>query len=362
MATFGRRSLTSGFTLIARHRLLPSFSHLLPNSLDRDQSQSQPLSPSFASQIRNPRNLGFPLPLGLDPFLRSYSSSSSSGSHGSDEIIKDDADVLIDPAIDTSLLDSVASAVPAADSYLPVAALQHLIDLVHSFTGVNWWASIVLTTILIRTATMPLVLNQIRSTTKLSAMRPEMEELKDQMQNSMDPQTMMENQKKMKAIFKKHGVTPFTPLKGLLIQGPIFISFFLAIQNMVEKVPSFKGGGALWFTDLTIPDPLYALPILTGLTFLATVELNMQEGMEGNPMEGTMKKFSRGMAVLTVPLTATFPQAVFCYWITSNLFSLVYGAVLKRKIVRKFLNLPDITRSSNSAPASSVWGVKNPKP
>lgn len=154
MAAFSRRSLTSGFTLISRHRLLPSFSHLLPNSLDRDQSQSQPQPPSFASQIRNPRNLGFPLPLGLDPFLRSYSSSSSSGSHGSDEIIKDDADVLIDPAIDTSLLDSVASALPAsfpgevaaaaADSYLPVAALQHLIDLVHSFTGVNWLVLIVI--------------------------------------------------------------------------------------------------------------------------------------------------------------------------------------------------------------------------
>lgn len=42
---------------------------------------------------------------------------------------------------------------------------------------------------------------------------------------------------------------------------------------MVEKVPSFKGGGALWFTDLTTPDSLYLLPVLTGLTFLATVEV-----------------------------------------------------------------------------------------
>jgi hypothetical protein len=42
---------------------------------------------------------------------------------------------------------------------------------------------------------------------------------------------------------------------------------------MVEKVPSFKGGGTLWFTDLTTPDSLYILPMLTGLTFLATVEV-----------------------------------------------------------------------------------------
>lgn len=44
---------------------------------------------------------------------------------------------------------------------------------------------------------------------------------------------------------------------------------------MTIKVPSFKEGGAFWFTDLTTPDPFYALPILTGLSFLATVEVRI---------------------------------------------------------------------------------------
>lgn len=42
---------------------------------------------------------------------------------------------------------------------------------------------------------------------------------------------------------------------------------------MVQKVPSFKTGGALWFTDLTTPDSFYIMPILAGLTFLITVEV-----------------------------------------------------------------------------------------
>jgi YidC/Oxa1 family membrane protein insertase len=42
---------------------------------------------------------------------------------------------------------------------------------------------------------------------------------------------------------------------------------------MVEKVPSLKGGGAYWFTDLTTPDEYIILPVLTSLTFLATVEV-----------------------------------------------------------------------------------------
>lgn len=44
---------------------------------------------------------------------------------------------------------------------------------------------------------------------------------------------------------------------------------------MVEKVPSFKTGGAFWFTDLTTPDSLYIFPVLTSLTFLLTVEVGI---------------------------------------------------------------------------------------
>ncbi|KAH0852926.1 hypothetical protein HID58_093603, partial [Brassica napus] len=124
--------------------------------------------------------------------------------------------------------------VAASDSFLPIAALQHCIDML---------------------------------------MRPRLESIREEMQSKgMDHVTMAEGQKKMKNLFKEYGVTPFTPMKGMLIQGPLFICFFLAIRNMAEKVPSFQTGGALWFTDLTTPDSLYILPVLTALTFLITVE------------------------------------------------------------------------------------------
>lgn len=36
----------------------------------------------------------------------------------------------------------------------------------------------------------------------------------------------------------------------------------------------------------------------------------MQEGMEGNPIADTMKNVSRGVAVLTVPFTMSFPKVI----------------------------------------------------
>uniref|UniRef100_A0A452YN80 Uncharacterized protein n=1 Tax=Aegilops tauschii subsp. strangulata TaxID=200361 RepID=A0A452YN80_AEGTS len=75
------------------------------------------------------------------------------------------------------LVDAVASSVPApfpgevaaaaADSFFPFAALQHLIDTIHTFTGLNWWASIALTAVLIRTAVIPFTVSHQKSGEKI---------------------------------------------------------------------------------------------------------------------------------------------------------------------------------------------------
>ncbi|PRQ17431.1 putative membrane insertase OXA1/ALB3/YidC, membrane insertase YidC/Oxa1 [Rosa chinensis] len=273
---------------------------------------------------------------------------STAGGGGADKIglFSDVPEILSDTTVQavTSQLPVVNEvAIAAADSYLPVKGLQYLIDYVHTTAGLSWWAAIVVTTLLIRSCTVPLLVNQLKATAKLTLMRPRLEELKQEMEEKgMDLGAKIEYQKKIKMLFKEYGCSPLTPLKGLFIQAPVFISFFLAISNMAEKVPSFKDGGAYWFVDLTTPDPMYIFPVLAGLTFLITVECNLQEGMEGNPVAKTMKNVSRGMAVLTVPFTMGFPKAVFCYWVTSNLFSLGYGIVIKNPFVKKTLGLPQL--------------------
>jgi membrane protein insertase Oxa1/YidC/SpoIIIJ len=76
---------------------------------------------------------------------------------------------------------------------------------------------------------------------------------------------------------------------------PIFVSFFLALRRMAEThAAEFQSGGILWFPDckfmsvtfsvcsrvysvfhfaVSLADPMYALPVLSGATFLAVVEV-----------------------------------------------------------------------------------------
>ncbi|XP_074264985.1 mitochondrial inner membrane protein OXA1-like isoform X2 [Silene latifolia] len=364
-----RRSICSRATLFAR-RFNPSFTYI---SHDRDDSNKRndeggcrkindllAQRRCFGTYMGNnsgPGNvfhnqraiLG-----GIGNGVGSHRFMSTSIGEGVDKVgyLSDAAGAITD--VSTEVIASQAPvlsevAIAAADSAFPVAALQYVIDSVHSFTGLGWAASIALTTVLIRGASVPLLINQLKSTSKLAMMKPYLEEVKQEMEEKAnDPAAIQEGRQKMNALFKEYGVTPFTPLKGIFFQAPIFISFFLAISNMAEKVPSFKTGGALWFTDLTTPDAMYIFPVLTALTFLMTVEFNMQEGMEGNPIAGNMKMFSRALAVLTVPFTMSFPKAIFCYWITSNVFSFAYGFVIKRPGVKEALGIPKIPVSPPS--------------
>ncbi|KAH6801860.1 hypothetical protein C2S51_033306 [Perilla frutescens var. frutescens] len=309
---------------------------------------------SFRGSMNSFQDRRFAIPAAFAPvFVRNMSTLGKGSGADNIEIITDNIEIMTDVAdvFGEKAVEVAAQVAPvvnevavaAADSFFPVAALQYVIDYVHFFTGLNWWASIVLTTVLIRTLQLPLTIHQIKATSKFTLLRPQLEEIQEEIKSrDMSPAAVAEGQARMRKLFNESGVTPFTPMKGLLIVGPVFCCFFLAINNMAEKVQSFKDGGAFWFTDLTTPDAMYILPVLTALTFWITVELNAQEGLEGNPAAGTIKKVSRVFAALTIPLTASFPKAIFCYWITSNLYSLAYGMVMKKPEVKKMLGIPDI--------------------
>ncbi|GER30291.1 mitochondrial inner membrane protein OXA1 [Striga asiatica] len=230
-------------------------------------------------------------------------------------------------------------AIAAADSFLPVAALQYLIDYVHCYTGLSWWASIGATTLLLRCLQLPLTIHSIKSSTRFALLRPLLEMIKADVRiRGMSP---AEGRARTKVLLKKYGVTPFGSWMGFLITFPISCCYFFAVKNMAGNVPSFSQGGILWFTDLTTPDTTYIFPVLTALAFLINLELNMQ-GPAGNLTAVIIKNLWRIFAVLTVPLTANFPKALFCYWFPSNLFSIAYSLVLRKPEVKKLLGIPII--------------------
>ena len=75
-------------------------------------------------------------------------------------------------------------------------------------------------------------------------------------------------------VSRRYDCHPWKSFAPMILQAPIFVSFFLAIKRMAV-LPSFETGGPALFANLAVADPTYMLPLLSGATFLATVEVRM---------------------------------------------------------------------------------------
>lgn len=78
----------------------------------------------------------------------------------------------------------------------------------------------------------------------------------------------------MNDFIKEKNIATFGFLLPMLTQTPIFLSMFWGLRKMTNlPVESMTTGGILWFENLTISDPYYALPIIIGSTMFLIIEV-----------------------------------------------------------------------------------------
>jgi membrane protein insertase Oxa1/YidC/SpoIIIJ len=172
-------------------------------------------------------------------------------------------------------------------------------------------------------------------------------------------------QRQMGALLTKHDVKPYLIFAFPLAQLPIFMSMFFGMRRAHEAFPAeTASGGMLWFPDLSVADPTYALPLITSGLFLLMIEVGA-DGMNAagdKSQAALMKNVMRGMGIMMVPFTYHFPASVFCYWVSANTFSLGQ-TVLLNKIpgVREALGIPIVhtpskVRKPTAPPVETVFG------
>lgn len=228
--------------------------------------------------------------------------------------------------------------------YTPVGLVQNLLECLHVDLGLPWWGAIVVGTVLARTLVFPVMVKGQREAAKLNNHLPAMTKLTNTMNEAKASGNKFEFSKAYSDLMlfqKKHDVNPLRGFLVPLVQAPVFISFFMALRQMSQlPVPSLQSGGVGWFLDLTASDPLYLLPLLVTSSMWAILELGAESGVD-NPNLRTMKAVFRIMPLVILPFTISFPTAVFTYWLTSNVFSLLQVGFLRMPAVRRKLGIPD---------------------
>lgn len=192
--------------------------------------------------------------------------------------------------------------------------------------GNSYGLGIVIVTILIRLAILPLMIKQTKSSKAMQALQPEMQKLREKY-SSKDAKTQQQLQQEMMQLFQKHGVNPLAGCFPLLIQMPILIGFYQAIIR-TEEIATHT---FLWF-DLGKPDPLFLLPIIAGLTTFLQQKM-MMAGMEGQNPQMQMMLYI--MPVMILIFAINFPAALSLYWVVGNIFMIVQTYFIKPPVVQK---------------------------
>lgn len=201
-----------------------------------------------------------------------------------------------------------------------VYPLSWLIITTAEMFGNSYGLGIVIVTILIRLAILPLMIKQTKSSKAMQLLQPEMQKLREKY-SSKDAQTQQKLQQEMMQLFQKHGVNPLAGCFPLIIQMPILIGFYQAIIR-TEEIATHT---FLWF-DLGAPDPLYLLPIIAGITTFLQQKL-MMAGTEGiNPQ---MQMMLYIMPVMILIFAINFPAALSLYWVVGNIFMIVQTYFIK---------------------------------
>ncbi|MDQ0228158.1 YidC family membrane integrase SpoIIIJ [Metabacillus niabensis] len=205
------------------------------------------------------------------------------------------------------------------NSYI-VYPLSQVITYFAEITGNNYGIAIVLVTIIIRLAILPLMIKQMRSSKAMQAIQPEMQKLREKY-SSKDQQTQQKLQQETMALFQKHGVNPLAGCFPLIIQMPILIGFYHAIMRTREIAEH----NFLWF-DLGEKDPYFILPLIAGLTTFIQQKMMMAGQANQNPQMAMMLWI---MPIMIIVFAISFPAALSLYWVVGNLFMIVQTYFIK---------------------------------
>lgn len=116
----------------------------------------------------------------------------------------------------------------------------------------------------------------------------------------------------------------------------VFLSGFHAFEvtDPVSQLPSMIVGGTLWFPNLTLPDPLYALPLSMGVAMYLGAELLLIDSMAN--MDETQRAQSRMMmrvfSVVGPALMSTLPSGIQVYFLASSVATIAQGKVLNMPV------------------------------
>lgn len=194
--------------------------------------------------------------------------------------------------------------------------------------------TIVLVTVAVRAAMLPLSLRTARSQKAMAQLAPEIEKLKQQHKGDVNAQS-----EAVMRLYRERGVSPLSGCLPLLIQFPLLIGLYQVFVNVVKPdalagLYAFVHGPeainhvALGLFDISAANPFLALA--AGALQFLQVRMSLTGQPQGQPGAAINRQMAVMLPAIIVVIGWNLPAGLTLYWTVTTLFSIGEQLYLKR--------------------------------
>ena len=200
-------------------------------------------------------------------------------------------------------------------------AVMKLLLWMHDALNLSYGWVLIVFGIAVRVVLWPLNQTAMRTQLKLQALQPEMKAIQTQYKTDMQRQ-----QQEIMLLYKKHGMSPATPIMGclpMLIPLPFLFALFFVFQNTIE----FRGVSFWYLSDISQKDPLYILPIVmaASMFFLSWI------GLKAAPPNPQAKILAYMMPLVLFIVLRNMAAGLNLYYAVQNLAAIPQQWLIARE-------------------------------
>ena len=180
----------------------------------------------------------------------------------------------------------------------------------------SWGLAIVLLTVTVRMALLPLTLPQIKSSIAMRRLKPELDILNKKFEGDQQAKMLATSQ-----LYKKHGVNPLSGCLPAVLQMPVWFALYTSLQTAIELYHEHF----LFWSDLSAPDPRYVLPLVLGATMFLQQKVTP---MQMDPAQ--QKVFTYFMPAMFTVFMLFLPVGLGVYMLTNSVLGIVQTISVER--------------------------------
>jgi YidC/Oxa1 family membrane protein insertase len=251
-----------------------------------------------------------------------------------------------------------------------IDVFETVLQFFHDTVGLSWGWSIVALTVLVRALLLPLTLKQFKSMQSMAQHAPEMKKLQERYKG--DKERL--NQEMMK-FYRENRINPFASCLPMVAQLPVFLSLYYMLQKdlrfdicgeVAHPCGETPASSFLFIPDLTNK--------ATGAVLIALIVLYVGSQLMSTLLMSTTTDRTQRMIFIALPFlfvlfVINFPAGLLVYWITTNLWTIVQQAIVRKRLgplrpagQESGMGLSELLRSASGGGAATKTATNNSPP